>query len=133
MMTLFSGPENVGITKFDCNNILDLTLGPTLFSIAQIEDEYSAFELFFPRDLKTMIINYTNVEGKCVSEENWTDLNIIKLEAYTGLLLPSCVYKSSNESTTSLWDECKGRHLFTMSLKKFKLISKVIWFDDRET
>lgn len=121
--------------RFQSRNILNLTPGPTRFSAARVEDEYTAFELLFPHNLKIMIVNYTNIEGKRVYLENWRDLNIADLDAYIGLLLLAGVYRSSNEATTSLWDEYKGRHLFraTMSLKKFKMISRVIRFDDRET
>lgn len=57
------------------------------------------------------------------------------MEAFIGLLLLSGVYKSRNESTESLWDATTGRSIFraTMSLEKFKLISKVLRFDDKQT
>lgn len=58
-----------------------------------------------------MIVNYTNLEGRRVDGENWTDLNIVDFDAFIDLLLLACVHKYPNESTTSVWDECKGKHL----------------------
>ena len=66
------------VGRLQSSNILNLTLGPTRFSIAHIEDEYSAFELLFPHYLKIMIVNYTNLEGKRVFGGDWTNLNIVE-------------------------------------------------------
>ena len=43
------------------------------------------------------------------------------------------VYKSHNEAMENLWDERNGRHIFrlTISMKRFKIISRVIRFDNR--
>lgn len=50
-------------------------------------------------------------------------------------MLLAGVYKSHNESTESLWDETKGRPIFraTMSLERFKIISRIFRFDARQT
>lgn len=116
-------------------NILNMTPGPTKYATSRIEDEYSAFMLFFSPAVMNIILKNSNIEGKNVFGDRWKDLNNVDLEAFVGLLLLSGVYKSRNESTKSLWDATTGRSIFraTMSLEKFKMISKVLRFDDRQT
>ena len=52
--------------RFQSSNILNLTSSPTQFSITRIEYKYCAFELLFPHNLKTMIVNCTHLEGKSI-------------------------------------------------------------------
>lgn len=77
----------------------------------------------------------SNIEGRLVYSENWIDIDSIELQAYIGLLLLAGVFKFNNESTESLWNAEKGRHIFraTMSLQRFEQISKVLRFDRRDT
>ena len=44
-------------------------------------------------------------------------------------------YRSAGESTEELWQATEGRPVFraTMSLKRFKHISRILRFDDKET
>ncbi|XP_051791324.1 piggyBac transposable element-derived protein 4-like [Erpetoichthys calabaricus] len=65
----------------------------------------------------------------------WNDIDEEYLDAYIGVLLLAGVYKSSNEATDSLWDASTGRNIFraTMSLQSFRMISRVLRFDNRET
>ena len=45
------------------------------------------------------------------------------------------VYKSHNDALENLWNQRNGRHILrlTMSIKRFKIISRVIRFDNRST
>mgnify|MGYP003623244589 FL=1 len=93
-------------------------------------NEYIAFKLFIPPPIENIILDNSNAEGKRVFGNKWTNLDDIDLDAYVGLLLLAGVYKSHKESR----HEEKGRPIFkaTMSLQKFKMISRVIRFDDRD-
>lgn len=70
--------------RVKCNNILNYTMDLTGFLTAGVEDTYTDFELIFPSNVKTLISNYTNVEGKRAYLENWKDLIIGNLDACIG-------------------------------------------------
>ena len=93
-------------------------------------NDYIAFKLFNPPPIENIILDNSNAEGKRVFGNKWTNLDDIDLDAYVGLLLLAGVYKSHKESR----HEEKRRPIFkaTMSLQKFKMISRVIRFDDRD-
>ena len=57
------------------------------------------------------------------------------MKAFIGLLYLAGVYRSSGKSTDELFDIRDGRPIFhaTMSPKRFKVISRVIRFDDKES
>ena len=109
--------------------------GVTKYAASRISDEISAFRLLLSKGIEEVIICNTNLEGQRVYAEKWNPVDIVELEAYLGLLLLSGVSKSHNEAMENLWNEQNGRHFFraTMSLKRFRVISRVIRFDDRST
>ena len=121
--------------RHGAENVINMTPGPTRYATSKIEDEYSSFMMFFPPVVVNIILKNSNIEGKRVFGDNWKNLNNVDLEAFIGLLLLSGVYKSRNESIESLWDNTTTRNNFraTMSLEKFKMISRVLRFDDRQT
>ena len=59
-------------------------------------------------------------------------MDYIKLQAYIGLLRLAGVCKSHNEAMENLWNERNCQHIFrlTMSMKRFKIISRIIRFDN---
>ncbi|XP_038554117.1 piggyBac transposable element-derived protein 4-like [Micropterus salmoides] len=91
-------------------------------------------DLFLTEDIMDLILKMTNLQGRRANKE-WMDLDLVDLRGYIGLLLLAGVYRSKNESLTSLWEEETGRIIFraTMSLKKFRLISDNVRFDDKRT
>jgi hypothetical protein len=52
-----------------------------------------------------------------------------------GVILLAGVYKSANESVQSLWNKDDGRPIFPkiMSLRRFRILTEVFRFDDRES
>lgn len=117
-------------------NILHMVPGLTRYSSSRItKEEISSFQLFFPPPVMHTILKYTNSEGKRVFGNNWTDVDDTEMFAFIGSLLLAGVYRSNNESTESLWDSEKGRPIFKaiMPLKRFKNISRVIRFDNKDT
>lgn len=117
-------------------NIISMTPGLTRYSSSRItHEEVSSFQLFFPPPVVNIILKYTNNEGKCVFGDDWTEVDDTEMFAYIGTLLLAGVFRSNNESTESLWDFEKGRPIFRaiMPLKRFKNLSRVIRFDNKNT
>ncbi|KAM3595866.1 uncharacterized protein V6R79_004187 [Siganus canaliculatus] len=112
-----------------------MTPGPTKYATSRIDDITSCFELFLTDSIATSVVNMTNLEGKRIYGDNWKEVTQTDIRAYVGLLILTGVYRSRNESTSSLWDAESGRTLFraTMSLQKFHMLSWVIRFDNRDT
>jgi len=77
----------------------------------------------------------SNIEGKRVFGDAWKNITSNELNGYIGLLYLAGVYRSAGESTEELWHPTDGRPVFraTMSLKRFKHISRILRFDDKET
>jgi len=118
------------------SNVIKLTPGITRYAAKRItSDEISAFQLLFTNSIEETVIVNTNREGQLVYDNDWKPLDNVELNAYIGLLILAGVYKSNNEALENLWDNSKGRPIFraVMSLKRFKVITRVIRFDDRNT
>ncbi|KAM9495978.1 uncharacterized protein Hap1MRO34_022041 isoform 2-T2 [Clarias gariepinus] len=112
-----------------------MTPGITRFAVMRVSDIKTCFDLFMPLSLKKIIIAMTSLEGKKVHGDMWNDIDEEYLDAYIGVLLLAGVYKSSNKVTDSLWDASTGRNILwaTMSLQSFRMISRVLRFNNRET
>lgn len=115
--------------------IMKLTPGPTRYACSHVEDIKSAFLLFFPMSIQKILIEMTNLEGKRVYGDGWNDVDWTEIEAFFGLMLLAGVYRSRNEALASLWDAESGRSIFqpVMSLKKFKILSRILRFDNKDT
>ncbi|XP_035772477.1 uncharacterized protein LOC102793740, partial [Neolamprologus brichardi] len=109
--------------------------GPTQYAISRVDDLKSSFQLFLPESIEGIILEMTNLEGKRVFGDTWREIDLVDLQAYKGLLILAGVYRSNNEATKSLWDAESGRPIFraTMSLEQFRVLSRIIRFDNRET
>ena len=120
--------------RLSTENVIKMTPGPTRYAISRVDDIKSCLELFTV-SIDTIIMNMTNLEGRRVYEDNWKEVDRTDIEAYMGLLILSGVYRSCNESTSSLWDAESGQTIFraTMSLQTFHVLSQVIRFDNRDT
>ncbi|XP_052423852.1 titin homolog isoform X1 [Carassius gibelio] len=116
--------------RFPAHRIIRMTPGPTKFACANAKDIISTFELFFPDDIKQILIEMTNLEGKRVFGAAWKNLDWTDLQAFLGLLLLAGVYRSHHEAMGSLWHGVSGRAIFraTMPLKTFREFSRVFCF-----
>lgn len=105
--------------------------GPTRYAKARICEMVESFDLFFTTAITAQITKYTNLNGRRTVQK-WKDIDDTTIRAYFGLLLLAGVYRSRDEATRSLWDGETGRNIFraTMSLKTFKMLSRVLWFSD---
>ncbi|KAL1266164.1 hypothetical protein QQF64_001839 [Cirrhinus molitorella] len=110
------------------------TPGPTRLAFANVKDIKSTFELYFPDHIKQIFIKMTNLEGKRVFRDTWTDHDWTDLQAFIGLLFLAGVYRSRHEAINSLWHSEAGRPIFraTMSLKEFTNLSRVFCFYKRD-
>ncbi|XP_067248688.1 piggyBac transposable element-derived protein 4-like [Chanodichthys erythropterus] len=115
--------------------VIKLTPGPTRYACSRVEDIKSSFLLFFPSCIQSILVEMTNLEGRRVYGADWRDVDWTDMETYIGLILLAGVYRSKNENLESLWDAQTGRAIFgaVMPLKKFKIFSRVIRFDDKAT
>ncbi|XP_041792004.1 piggyBac transposable element-derived protein 4-like [Chelmon rostratus] len=109
--------------------------GPTRYAISRADSIKSTFHLFMSEEIEEVVLQMTNKEGRRVYGDKWDEMDKTQLEGYLGLLILAGVYKSSKESTFSLWHAQSGRAIFraTMPLKTFHILSRVIRFDDRDT
>ncbi|XP_059394628.1 piggyBac transposable element-derived protein 4-like [Carassius carassius] len=116
--------------RFPAHRIIRMAPGPTRLACANAKDIRSTFELFFPDDIKQILIEMTNLEGKRVSGAAWKKLDWTDLQAFLGLLILAGVYRSHHEAIGSLWHGVSGRAIFraTMPLKTFQDLSRVFCF-----
>uniref|UniRef100_A0A9J8CE37 PiggyBac transposable element-derived protein domain-containing protein n=1 Tax=Cyprinus carpio carpio TaxID=630221 RepID=A0A9J8CE37_CYPCA len=116
--------------RIPAHRIIRMTPGPTRLACAYAEDIRSTFELFFPDDIKQILIKMTNLEGKRVFGAAWKNLDWTDLQAFLGLLILAGVYRSHHEAMCSLWHRVSGRAIFraTMPLKTFTDLSRVFCF-----
>jgi hypothetical protein len=103
------------------------------------------FSLFVTNDMVDMIVKYTNQEGQRLTatwnenhpdqQKAFLDTNNIEIKAVIGLMLLRGVYHSHHERLSDMWSEATGRPVFraTMSRERFKLILRMMRFDDRST
>ncbi|KAM9770316.1 DNA polymerase delta subunit 4 isoform 1-T1 [Menidia menidia] len=108
--------------------------GPTRMAVTHTRDIKSSFELFIPDSIQEIILDCTNFEGRRVFGERWKEMDLTQLQAYFGVLILAGVFRSRGECAESLWDAETGREIFraTMSLERFRIISRVICFDRRD-
>ena len=100
---------------------------------------FDSFGLFITEEIVLKIVMYTNLfaatfeEGWC--RERWKDTNPVEIRAFIGCLLFIGVFRARHESYDELWSQDFGRSWLqsTMSLMRFKLLSKFIRFDDKST
>ncbi|XP_059394627.1 piggyBac transposable element-derived protein 4-like [Carassius carassius] len=116
--------------RFPAHRIIRMTPGPTRLACANAKDIRSTFELFFPDDIKQILIEMTNLEGKRVSGAAWKKLDWTDLQAFLGVSILAGVYRSHHEAIDGLWHAESGRPIFraTMSLKSFKSLSRIFCF-----
>ncbi|XP_038553198.1 piggyBac transposable element-derived protein 4-like [Micropterus salmoides] len=114
--------------------------GPTPYALSLVSDIPSAFELFFTRAIRALVLEMTNLHAERTSyglRNPWwkAGMGEAELRAYAGLLILAGVYRSRGEAAASLWDAESGRSIFraTMPLKAFYAYSTLLRFDDRET
>lgn len=99
-------------------NVIKMQPGPTRMAVSLVQDIKSSFELFIPDSIQNIILNCTNLEGRCVFGEKWKEMDQTHLQAYFGVLILAGVFRSKGKS---LWDAETGIELFrpTMSLENF--------------
>lgn len=124
-------PQTPG--RLSKENIMHTTPGPTRFACPHAEDILSAFALFMHDEIRKIITEMTNAEGRRVYGDSWKETDWVELQGYIGLLILSGVYWSHTEATTGLWHAETGRPIFRVSLKCFQVLTRVIRFDDKNT
>ncbi len=117
--------------RFPAHRIIKMTPGPTRLACANAEDIKSTFELFFPDDIKQILIEMTNLEGKRVFGAAWKNLDWTDLQAFLGLLILGRRYiDPTMRPCIAYGTVITGRAIFraTMPLKTFTDLSRVFCF-----
>ena len=132
-MWLKSPAGNVG--RQASQNVMKKAPGPTAYAIQRANDVQQTLELFLTPSISATILKMSNKEGSRVLKDEFVPITADELNAFIGLLYLAGVYRSSGESTEELWHPRDGRKIFraTMSLKRFKLMSQILRFDDKTT
>ncbi|XP_067234874.1 piggyBac transposable element-derived protein 4-like [Chanodichthys erythropterus] len=133
LWSLSPSPQTPGRARAE--EIIRKTPGPTRYACSRAEDIKSTFELYFPRSIQNILVRMTNLEGRRVFRDQWSDIDWMTMEAFIGLLILAGVFKSHDEATRSLWHGEMGRAIFraNMPLKDFERLSSVVRFDDKST
>ncbi|KAG1971378.1 hypothetical protein F2P79_002510 [Pimephales promelas] len=130
-----TSPSERGRGRIPSHRVIKMTPGPTRLACSYAKDIISTFELFFPDDIKKILIGMSNLEGKRVYGKAWKNLDWTDIQAYLGLLILAGVYRSHHEALSSLWNGVSGRPIFpaTMTLNNFKMMSRIFCFYRRGT
>ena len=113
-------------------NVMRTNPGPTRYALRNVDSPISAFQLFMRQEIIGEVQRWTNKEGQIVYAEQWKNVSREELLCYLGLLILAGVYKSRNEAIIELWNQERGRPVFTKSMARgrFQQISRVIRFDN---
>lgn len=114
-------------------NILRVKPGSTQYAISRVDaDPISAFRLFISNDILSEIVNMTNKEGRNIYGESWIEVDRITIEAYIGLIMLAGVYNAYRQSLEELFHvNNRAEYRATFSMKRFKMITRALRFDDR--
>ena len=77
----------------------------------------------------------SNKEGQRVFGDEWKHLTQVELNAYFGLLFLAGIFRSAGKATEELWHATDGHMIIcaVMSRERFKDISRILRFDDKDT
>jgi hypothetical protein len=119
----------------EAQNVMKQAPGPTTYAKRRANTPREALELFITPRIATIILEMSNKEGQRVFGVDWHPATIEELSGFFGLLYLAGVYRSAGEATEELWHSTDGRKIFraVMSLKRFKHISRVLRFDNKES
>ena len=56
-------------------NIVRMTPGPTRYAVSRVDEIKSSFQLFLPESIEKIIIDMSNLEGRCVFGDKWEELD----------------------------------------------------------
>ena len=127
--------ECSGARKFAPQNVMKQIPGPTAYATLRSNTVSDAFELFLSPRIADIILQMSNKEGQRVFGDQWKHLTQVELNAYFGLLFIAGIFRSAGEATVQLWHATDGRMIFrtVMSRERFKDISRILRFDDKDT
>lgn len=115
------------------SSTLRVSPGPTQYAIGKVDSSpISAFRLFFSKNIMQIIVLMTNTEGRRVYKDSWMDIDEITINAYIGIILLAGVYKAYGQNIDELFDNNnRAEFRATFSKNKFKMLTRVLRFNDR--
>lgn len=126
------------------HNIFRENSGPTASVRRCATTKRQMLEQFLTPEIQNLIIIHTNAYAQRVIEQQggdswlarrWQSISCNELMAFIGTLLLIGIYRSAHENYEQLWSEKHGRSRLraTMSLNRFKILLRMIRFDDKRT
>lgn len=103
------------------------------------------YQLYVTEEIIDVVIRETNREGRRVCSKwnddhpnklkAWRAIDDTEFKAYIGLLILAGVYHGNHEGLEELWNPRSGRPVFiaTMSLDRFRAITRMLRFDNKTT
>lgn len=64
-LTWYKNPDRSWVGRKSEENVISTPPGPTLYAVNRVSDIESSFELFMTKGMQDIIINMTNIEGRC--------------------------------------------------------------------
>lgn len=131
-------PQNRGRTRR--HNIVFVPPGPKGIARQKIAIQ-DCMSLFFDDQIIELITKYTNIKIKYIKnnyarERDAKNTNEIEIRGYIGILLLAGVMKISRSSTAQIFEHVNHTGIeaiyLTMSEQRFKLLTRVLRFDDIE-
>lgn len=133
------------VTRRLKRNIVTGKPGPTNYTSAA-KTQIDFFELFLTKEMKSMILNFSNQHAKKVYElwntknpdlprKEWDNFTETEFNAFLGLLILGGAYKSKRENIKDIWSESVRRNIFIATLSRIRF-QEFLWylrFDDKST
>lgn len=86
--------------------------GVTMKARLLIKTLSDALKSLFPKEVRTVIVQYTNLEGSVQLGRNWQELSDTQFFAYCGVLVLAGVFRSSEQNLSELWEDGIGPVIF---------------------
>lgn len=109
--------------------------GPTIYAIQRIHTSVQSWEAIITDHMIQTTVIATNREGQRVRGINFLETNVVEMRAFIGLIYLRAIYQGTKEPLQNLWHPIHGRPIFsaTFGFQRFKLLLRLLRFDDRAT
>ncbi|GFR96410.1 PiggyBac transposable element-derived protein 4 [Elysia marginata] len=93
------------------------------------------FELFISRNMLSLIVKYTNEEGKRQRGASWIETDHTEIKALIGMLVFIGAQKQSKVNLQTIWDALLGQPFVraTMSYNRCFQLLNLLRFDNKDT
>lgn len=100
-----------------------MTPEPPEYATALTDGIKACFEHFLTESIETMVVNMSNLEEKVTSKDSWKEVTQTDIRANMDLLTLTGHFRSTDESTSSFWDQFSGLFLLSGSNTADRLVN----------